>query len=225
MSGASGAVDASRVFPRPEDAELARAGQAGDLDRLEALVAGGANPSARGLRGVSVLQWAVLHRARASMNKLLALGADATNSDEDGQTVVHYAAGMDDPGFLDDLIEADVDLNVRDARTGQTPIFAALQGDRTPQLEALLRVAREGKVDLALADYAGNSLLHAAAKVNDTRLVLELLERGVSPTALNKQGVDFMRYLRNTPTEWMDSQHQTERAAIESLMRPYTSGP
>lgn len=212
-----GAVDAKRVFAEPQAAEVAEAAAAGDDARVRKLVKGGADPNARGDKGVNLLQWALLNKSKAGLEALLAAGADPKRGDDSGETVVHYAAKADDPAYLDILLSHRVDPNTPNTVTGATPLMSALLGEREEQFRKLLAAGAAPN----LADRQGNTSLHLAAKINDSQRVLDLLAAGADATAKNKQGVTFQRYLNMTPVETLPDSGRRQREAIHAWLREH----
>jgi len=205
------------VFPDPDAGALAEAAADGDSARIRELVRAGADPNARGDKGVNLLQWALLNRSKPGLAGLLAAGADPGPPDSSGATVIHYAALANDPGYLDVLLHHRADPNARDGVTGRTPLMSALMGNREVQFRALLDAG--AKPDLA--DRMGNSSLHVAAKINAFERVLQLLEAGADPTARNQQGYTFQGYLYGTPASVMSEEGRRRREAVTVWLRDH----
>lgn len=195
---------------------LAEAVRDGDVARMRALVAEGADVNGR-VDGVPLLEWALLNQSVAGMDALLELGADPAQADEDGATVVHLAAMANDPAYLAVLLKRGVDPNIRHRATGDPPLVSALMGEREAQFHALL----DAGADPNATDRTGNTPLHHAAKINAHRQVLTLLEVGADPLATTAQGATFQRYLFMTPTALLHEQARQERAAIVDWLRAH----
>src|SRR3546814_17650578 len=86
-----------QTFSDPVAAQLAQAAKSGDAARIRELVAGGANPTAQGDNGTTMLQWAMLQQSRTGFEALLAAGAAPTRGDDADLTAVHLAAQADTP--------------------------------------------------------------------------------------------------------------------------------
>lgn len=208
-------VEAKQIFTEPKAASVAEAAADGDAAEVDELIKAGADANARGERGVNLLQWALMHKSKKGLEALLKAGADPARADDTGETVVHYAAKANDPEYLDILLANRADPNTPNAVTRATPLMSALLGEREAQFRKLL----SSGADVKLADRLGNTALHLAAKINDTQRVLDLLEAGADPTARNKQGLTFQRYLNTTPPETLTDKARSQRETIHKWLR------
>jgi uncharacterized protein len=213
----AGSVDAKLVFPDPDIAALADAAAAGDSTRVQELVRAGADPNARGDKGVNLLQWALLNRSTRGISALLAAGADPGAADSSGETVLHYAAMANDPAYLEALLAQRADPNARNAVTGRTPLMSAMMANRETQFRSLLAAGAKPN----LADHFENTSLHIAAKINAHQRVLDLLEAGADPTARNRQGATFQDFLNMTPSRILSEDGRRMRAAIAAWLREH----
>lgn len=188
-------IEASQVFAQPADAALADAAADGRIADVQRLIAEGADPNAVGREGVSPLMWALVHRNADGMAALLASGADAAHADTFGETALHMAARTDDPRFLETLLDAGADPDVRAVKRAYTPLFDAIEAQRQAQFELLIAM----KANLDAQDAMGNTPLHLAARIQDYRRVLELLQAGADPASRNRTAATFQRYLMIGP--------------------------
>lgn len=207
-------MEVDRVFGAGPAAQLAAAAAGGDGARVRELAARGADLNARGRDDVTLLQWALLHRSADGLRALLAAGADASRPGIDGASVLHLAAAAEDPAYLKLLLAQGADPDVPHARTGATPLMAALMAGRSAQVRLLL----ESKARLAAADAQGDTALHVAAKVNDAPSALLLLQAGADPGARNQRGVTFQRYLALTPERVLSAEAQVQRRALRAWL-------
>jgi ankyrin repeat protein len=150
------------VFADTTAAVLAQAAAEGDTARIRQLIRAGADPDAESDRGVTLLQWALLHRSAAGLEALLEGSADPARADSTGETVVHYAAKANNPRYLDILLAHQADPNTPNTVTGITPLMSALMGNREVQFRRLLAAGTSAR----LVDRFGNTALHLAAKIN-----------------------------------------------------------
>lgn len=202
---------ALEAFPAPEAARVADAVLGDDAEAVTALVHGGASPSAVGRAGRSLLELAVLKDKPKAFAALLAAGADVAHADDEGDTVVHYAAQVDDFVFMNALLERKIDVNVVSAKTGNTPLMDAALTGHGSQLHGLLQAG--ARVDVAEPN--GDTALILAAQANQTEAVLDLLAAGADPRAKNATGATFQRYLRMTPTNVLAPEARREREKID----------
>jgi ankyrin repeat protein len=210
-------LEARQVFAAPAVAQLADAAAAGDSARVRQLAAAGADLNATGDQGVTLLQWAVLHKSVAGLNALLDAGADPARPGTGGATVLHIAAMVDDPAYLQALLARRVNVNLPHARTGATPLMSALLGEREAQFRQLLQAG----ADPDRVDAQGNTALHLAAKINDAARVLDLLKAGADPHAVNAQQATFQRFLAMTPEKVLSAEERQRRQAVHEWLRAH----
>lgn len=165
---------------------LAEAIAHGDTARIRTL-APTTDLSARGEDNVTLLEWAVWNQQPASLSALLEAGADPAAPGMDQETVAHMAAMVNDAQYLQVLIDQGAPVDLVGARGGRTPIFRTVENRRDAQFDLLV----EAGADIHRTDSMGNSLLHVAAQVNDADRVLQLLELGADPDAVNSRGDTF----------------------------------
>ncbi|MGH8080740.1 MAG: ankyrin repeat domain-containing protein [Lysobacter sp.] len=211
------AMDAKQAFPDPRSAELAQAVADGDAARVRALVQAGADPNARGDRGVNLLQYAMLAQSPRGLQALLDSGADASRPGLGGSTAVHGAAIANDPQYLDILLAHRADPNAAHAETGETPLAEATGPRYQAQFDALLKAG----ADPDRADRMGNTALHQAAKLNASGQVLALLKAGADPRARNRQGASFQTFLFKVPDAKLTAQGRTERTAVVAWLQEH----
>ncbi|MGO1070851.1 ankyrin repeat domain-containing protein [Lysobacter sp. CA199] len=220
------AMDAKQAFPDPRSAELAQAVADGDAARVRTLVQAGADPDARGDRGVNLLQYAMLAQSPRGLQALLDSGADPSRPGMGGSTAVHGAAIANDPQYLTILLAHRADPNVAHAETGETPLADAAAPRYQTQFDALLKAG----ADPDRADRMGNTPLHQAAKLNASGQVLALLEAGADPRARNRQGASFQAFLFKIPADKLNPQARAEREAVVAWLEEHevaveTGGP
>lgn len=202
--------------PSPFDAAtqpLATAVADGDLAAIAAL-ATPARLAATGQDGVTLLEWAIWNRQPEALAALLQAGADPAAAGMDGETVAHLAASVDDPRYLQVLIDHAAPVDQPGARAGRTPLFAAVQSRRVAQLELLLAAG----ADLQRADSMGDTPLHLAAQVNDAATALRLLQHGADPGARNRRGAVFSDALLAGSDSRLSPQARNDRQAVRQWL-------
>jgi len=207
-------VKASEVFSDPSVIQLADAAARGDRRAVAELARQGVDVNARGDRQTPVLLWALFNQNIDGMLALLEAGADPELADEFGDTVMHYAAMVDNPRLLRALLAVGIPPDLRNLVNGKTPLFNAIVGDREPQFRALLAAG----ADVNVEDQIRNRPLHQAAKVNDMTRILVLLEAGADPGAVNERGSTFQRYLNMGPERWLTTRGREKKEKIRAWL-------
>lgn len=201
---------AHKAFSDPQVASLAEATASGDVNRIRDLVARGVSVNSRGDHGMNLLQWSVLNKSSQGLAALLDIGADPTQADDSGDTVVRFAAMANDPIYLQILLTHHIDPNIPQRISGETPLASALLGNRDRQFAMLLRAG----ADLGRTDRMGNTALHVAAKINAFDRVMDLLEAGAPPNAINRQHCTFQCYLFMTPTDILTKSAHEQQSMV-----------
>jgi len=206
-------VKASEVFSDPAVIRLADAAARGDKRAVAELARQGVDVNARGDRQTPVLIWALFNQSIDGMLALLEAGADPELADEFGETVMHYAAMVNNPRLLPALLAAGISPDLRNPVNGETPLFNAIMSDG-PQFHALLAAG----ADVNVADLSGNRPVHKAAKVNDMTRILVLLEAGADPRAVNERGSTFQIYLNMQPERLLTAKGREKKEKIRAWL-------
>lgn len=188
---------------------LAQAVAAGDTLDIAVL---GSHPLAqsRGQDNVTLLEWAIWNRRADSLAALLLAGLDPAAPGMDGESVAHLAASVDDPRYLQVLIEHGAPVDLIGGQAARTPLFRAVQSRRDAQFELLLAAG----ADINRTDAMGNTLLHVAAEVGDAGRVLQLLQAGARHDRANVRGVRFQSVLFATDSTRLSAKGRAEREAV-----------
>ena len=119
------------------------------------------DPNSKGLNGRPALMAYVWRDDQARVEKLLALGADVTAQDNDGDTALHGAAQTGNVEIIRMLLDKGADPNVKN-KVGGTPLmWAAVYGHD----EAARLLLRRG-ADASLKDVDGVTAAEWAARNN-----------------------------------------------------------
>ncbi len=177
---------------------LASAAADGDIDEIDALVAGGVDVNARGTRNATPLFWSM--KSLAGYQKLLALGADANVVFDDGGSVIHWAMKFDDDAFIESALRHGGDANLVGGMLKNRPIFK-LNGSAS-KLDILLKYGADinGRTQMigpASGKVIGNTALIEAAGSNDFKTVQLLLDKGADPSLDSNNGVSFIGELHS----------------------------
>lgn len=103
---------------------------------VKILLAGGANPNAKGPDGVTPLMAACMSGQKDVVDALLAGKADLAAKNQSGWTALYCAVMMGQVEIVETLIKAGADVNAADS-SGQTPLAAAQRRGNTEIAEIL----------------------------------------------------------------------------------------
>lgn len=204
---------AHQAFPDDRMAQIAEAVARGDAPRIRQL-AQGVDLDAQGDKGVTLLEWSIWSQSPQGMRALLDSGADPHAQGMDGTTVVHMAAKVDDPIYLQQLLAHGAKVDVASYSTGETPLAEAVLSGRDEQFRMLLAAG----ADPNHADEMGNTPLHVAGKLGRAGYALELLQRQADPYARNAQQATFQDYLYQTPEHILSAKAKQELAALRAWL-------
>ncbi|GAA4344076.1 ankyrin repeat domain-containing protein [Flaviaesturariibacter amylovorans] len=115
--------EAREVARRP----VVRAARAGDVKKLERLLARGADINEQDIDGNTPLMAALLAWQYAAAHLLLARGADVALRDREGHTALMWAAYRNRPELVQQLLQAGADPNAR-TNSGEAVLLFALSG-------------------------------------------------------------------------------------------------
>jgi ankyrin repeat protein len=127
------------VLAHAATADLESAVRAGDLTRIEGLLAAGTDPDGVSDSGTPVLVLAASNGNEEVVRMLIAAGAnpDARTRGEMTATAMMFASGGDNSGILEVLLDAGADVDLRDAMGDPAINWAAYFGN-TSYVEVLL---------------------------------------------------------------------------------------
>jgi uncharacterized protein len=211
------ADEARTAFPDPKVTRLAEAVISDDGAAVTKLVREGADPSAAGKLGWSLLEYAAWRGDRSAFDALLAAGADTNHADSEGGTVMQYAVLSKDPTYLDKLLAHPVDPNLPNRVSGMTPLMRAAEFDHERQLHAL--IAPHANLDSV--DRMGDTALMYAALSNSWERVIDLLHAGANPAPINSQHHTFQRYLHMTPVKVLSADAKKQLAEIDAWLEAH----
>jgi uncharacterized protein len=164
------------VFPDDISVSLARAAARGDVTEIDRLIAKGANVNTLGHQEITPLWWAAWAENYEGFNALLDKGADPNAKRSQGWPVMHWVVEIEDPRFLEAALKKGGNPDLVDERTGETPLFRAVQHDYEKHIDLLIKA---GANINAQTPIGGETILMVAIGVRaDYELVWRLLQMG-----------------------------------------------
>ncbi len=181
-------VDDGVVTPPPPPLPLIKAVQNRKLEKIEGLIAKGADVNAKDRKGNTALTLACLFGGFDAAEVLVKHGADVQAADGEGRTALHYLAmcnKVDHPGTLrvaEALLAKGALIDARD-NGGRTPLPWAANRGKTPLVVWLL----DHGAEVNTQDNRGYSALMLAHKLEVAKV---MLDRGADPKLRNELGDD-----------------------------------
>lgn len=187
--GLATVCDCAAEPPADPVVQLHAALAAGDVRRVDALLAAGGDPNALlapeyaawGVPGDTALATAVRHGRAGLLERLVRAGADVNTRTLRGSTALHLAA--EDAAGTAVLLRTGADALARDA-LGRTPLHRAVQAGQLDVARLLL----EAGVDPNASDCDGQTPLHDAVRNGALELVRLLLDHGAAVDATGLYG-------------------------------------
>ena len=202
------------AFSSPSTAQLADAVRRGDAAEIRRQLEHVA-PDTPGSDGDTLLMEAIRQRRAASVEALLAGGADPDRANARGETPVHAAAFSGDPAILRMVIARGGDIDAANPHTGATPLVQALLSPTAGQADVLL----DAGADPNIADRNGDTPLHIAGRTNGGAAILALLRKGARPQAENARGATFQSEYFGFPANLLNDRARAERREIVAWLK------
>jgi len=182
------------IFAQEED--LIQAAKAGDVAKIEALLAG--NPElvkAKGPGlGATALHWAAIYGRREAVAVLLRHGSDVNATEDHNGTTMHWAAHSDDAEVIQWLLDKGADIDHAN-QMGRTPLHVAARRGCQNVVKTLIE--RGANIHATIKN--GGTALHVAARNGHKEVIELLIAAGVSKTAKNKQAKTYLDLMYNRP--------------------------
>jgi hypothetical protein len=173
---------------------LIKAAERGDVERVEDLLAKGADVNAKSGDGWSALMHACYRRNVATVTALLQKGADVNAKRRDGVTALMLAALLGDVNVVQALLDAGADVNAQAVNTGYTALISAAEKGYTSVVKMLL----DKGANVNSKNSFGRTALFVAASGGHRRTMGTLLSYGADANIKDNNGTtvnDFV-YVR-----------------------------
>lgn len=220
-------IPPSNFFADPLQVRLATAVDAGDAAGVAAAVRDGADISAWGDGGHSLLYWAMARNNLVGFDLLLQHGADVTHDYRDPATfreqrfrdrVIRIALEVDNPGFLQAALRHGLDPDyVLDEKNKETLLVLAGRRHNERAMQLLL----DAGADIDHQDFMGYSPIGEAWLGRDFKTMWFLLERGADPMVGSECGRDVPAGFRvyGSRGVWLDQEEYFEKVVTELVSR------
>lgn len=110
-----------------------------------------------------------------------------------GVSPVYYAAGWQDPWYLETILELGGGPNLVNPQSKNTPIFESIKRFRVDNIKLLLKYGAKTEV----RGWLGYTPLTSAASINQYDQVLILLEAGADPKFPTEDGARLDYFMKN----------------------------
>jgi uncharacterized protein len=183
---------AKEYFDDAKTAELAEAAKNGDIERVNALVAAGANPNAKGLFGFTPLMYSMTGKTLSGFQRLLELGGDPNLQTPRGESAMSFAASRQESESLKLVLAHGGNPNLvyrplplMFTSHPITPIFETV-GSQNPENA---RILIKAGADLNARGSFGKTPLLDAATLGSYDVMYVLLEAGADIRAKEDHGL------------------------------------
>lgn len=173
-----GGKTANQIFDDDNVAQLAKAACAGDVARIAALIAKGADINAKGLDGAVPLFFALKCEQPAALEAMLQAGADPNLAADDGITGTYAAASYADPVYLRLMLKYEGNPTVS-LPDGFTALYEAYAVGQYRGIWDNFYLLLDAGVDVNLPT-RGVGMADFAVAVGHPSKAVDLLEKGYS---------------------------------------------
>ena len=167
------------------DKQLLQAAMENNLDRINALIAEGANIEAKDIMRRTPLHLASNMGHVLCARALIAAGADVDATDKNKRSALYHAAANDNVDSLRDLLAKRASVAKRSDK-GQTPLHPAAKNGYTDCVVALIAAGADvevvGKDDLTAKQLAEREGRHEVIAVIDAHIRMQALLKEAVPT-------------------------------------------
>lgn len=207
-------ISPEEFFTEPLQVRLATAVDRGDATAVDAAVREGADVTAWGKDGYSLLYWAMARNNVAGFEALVKNGADLKGEYRDPALVaatrsrdfiIRLAIEADNPGFLAAALRQGFDPNYVLYKKSMEPLlFLAGHCHSERAIQLLL----DAGADIERQDVMGYTALGDAMLRTDFKTMWFLLERGADPMTGQSLGTDISSQLKTYGSRGVRPEHQ-----------------
>jgi hypothetical protein len=196
--------------------ELASAAADGNVKQIDNLIASGVQINARGKDGVTPLMWALYHLNKDGYKALLEKHADPNLQENDGDSVMEWAAQLKDSSYLQLALEHGGNPNLVDSHSAydRFPIFSAIQ--LAPDTNENVALLVKAGADLNVVSPTGTPLTAAATR-NQYEIVFLLLQAGADYKKPNNSGKTVAWVIENMNIDPTSDAFQWRQKVIDFL--------
>jgi len=190
-------VNAAEFYSDKKTIALVRAAGKGDIKRIDALVSEGVDVNARGKDGFTPIMGALARLNLAGVKRLLQLGANPNVTVIGGDSAISLAAKIDDPRFLQAMLEYSGDANYVNPRTAWSLLHEATISYRMKSVELLTQHG----ANLNVQDRNGETPLMLASNLNRYVIAYYLLQHGADYKLTNNIGKTVVNSIEDFPID------------------------
>jgi len=172
--------------------ELAAAARAGDLAKVKALIAQGADPNSFDDHGFTPTSGAVFYGKKDVVKYLLQNGADVNKNSKDGSTALIQACFRENSTIVKLLLEYGADVNKKNSVNGWTSLMTAVTSNDNLDITSVL-LENGAKINEKNKERLTALLLVSA--VCDSRRGNYLISRGADKSSRADNGYTYFDYL------------------------------
>jgi ankyrin repeat protein len=204
-----------KIFQDQKAIALAEAAEKADFSQIDALLSDGVLIDSHGEYGFTPLAWALFQGNQEGFEYLLKKGASPNAFLKEGkESILLWAAKMEDPFFLDTALKYGGDPNQKlPMFNWEEPLFwFTLTNKRLENLKTLIRHG----VDVDATRHNGKTIISCAAGLNQYDAVCYLLEQGAKYPLERRYGT-LLERIERQPVNPKDSQYVWRNKVVERL--------